>query len=215
MRSRRPSAAPTVRRASAIDPPLLIDRRRSSTVASKKVSRKEVESKKKKEVLIPYKNAGGYDVEALDQFFGVTPEAGKALRCGYAGYGLEGREGWKGVDEFQSLLRSSSPTEERAPKMLEKDLEGCIIESRLRGDDNDDPVRMLAELDLHSPGYDFNEYSEVEEGGLPSARSDAPIVRTFRSFDVENSIWDDLEAERMAKGKKGLGTKLKGFFRRG
>lgn len=53
------------------------------------------------------RNDEGNIVDPLDSFFGLSPEAGKAMRCGYASLGIEEgiKHGWKGVEDFESLLR--------------------------------------------------------------------------------------------------------------
>lgn len=68
------------------------------------------------------------DMAALDSFFGVTPDAGKASRSGYGNLGLERERGvkggWKGVSEFQSLLRGGDDgEEEESEEVLKRDSE--------------------------------------------------------------------------------------------
>ncbi|ORY88158.1 hypothetical protein BCR35DRAFT_330364 [Leucosporidium creatinivorum] len=67
------------------------------------------------------------DMVALDSFFGVTPDAGKASRSGYGNLGLERERGvkggWKGVCEFQSLLRGGGGEEDEEEEVLRRDSE--------------------------------------------------------------------------------------------
>ncbi|GAA5836349.1 hypothetical protein JCM11251_001470 [Rhodosporidiobolus azoricus] len=67
------------------------------------------------------RTAEGFDLEALDRFFGVTPKHGKAMRGGYGGLavqeGMVGSEAveaeqWRRVEDFRSLLAQEETTDE-------------------------------------------------------------------------------------------------------
>ncbi|GAA5903466.1 hypothetical protein JCM5296_006262 [Sporobolomyces johnsonii] len=74
------------------------------------------------------KTAEGFDLEALDEFFGITAAHGKAMRGGYGAIAtrekMVGRKGeeesWRKVDEFRALLRTGeTDTEEEEEHELD------------------------------------------------------------------------------------------------
>ncbi|KAM0753219.1 hypothetical protein T439DRAFT_192885 [Meredithblackwellia eburnea MCA 4105] len=60
-------------------------------------------------------DAAGYNMEALDAFFGVSAPEGKALRCGYGGIGVQDRGGWAQTAEFRPLLRDGEDSPVLSP----------------------------------------------------------------------------------------------------
>lgn len=188
---RRPSTAQSLS-----FPPLLPTRARSTTLGGVPLSPKSKKREEKRERRArdreAMKNGAGYDIEAIDAFFGVTPEAGKAARCGYSGVGVEGRKGWSGVAEFEPLLRDAEDV------------------GRTSGEQRRSGERRPAPLDLsraRAQSVTISVDEEEERGVSPD-----PITREVRRQSEVGSRPVRKEGRRELKRKKSVGKKLKGLW---
>ena len=107
--TRRPSYATSPR-----SPTSGIAKKRAAR-ASKKAAHASRKAARKAADQLPITDLYGYQMDALDNFFGVTPMGSKALRCGYSGIGVEDVEGgWKRTAEFRPLLRDEDGDDQLA-----------------------------------------------------------------------------------------------------
>jgi len=207
------SASPVAPRRSSVAPRVPIRRpsHPSPRVQAKSTNRAEAPRSKPKSYDISLaKNKRGYDIDPLDVFFGVTPEDGKAMRCGYHGIGVEGRKGWKHVEDFQSLLNIGEEAIVRQDTSAKKE------EVMMPVDDD------AWEMDDYESGFGYavedsnkrTSTKQIQTPNMPSSQQKAtPTSGAANNPHSAEYKRADLAKKGATSNKDSVGRRIKGFLK--
>ncbi|GAA6041407.1 hypothetical protein JCM8097_005234 [Rhodosporidiobolus ruineniae] len=187
------------------------------------------------------KTAEGFDLEALDRFFGVTPKQAKAMRGGYedvarregmlgSSAGRSGeeeeRERWRKVEEFTGLLACADEAEEEEVLMRDASEDGDVSSAAETDDDLFHPARSTFSrrrpppLTLsHSNSNSHSRSASLSTLGSPLPLSAASLASPISALSLASP--DPLSKEirrrqgdafKGLKQKRSVGDLLKDLF---